>query len=421
MPTFRCARCGYTTTSTNLPEDWIEAKGLNYCENCWVECEVCGERVMRGDAYSVRNQDDEATYVCLDCMPAWTDYYDEDGGEYRLRSEPKNIPPTKKLEIEIRHCQDCRETDCGKCPKHMRLYAKAMEEERRQLWVTDVTRGGYHDCGHSHHKATPLLAEHENPYLLYGIEREFVFNTEEDINEITKKYIEATKGLFVAEYDRSVSDIGNGAEFISRPTSFAKWNELEDILMNGEEVLERYNVREVRGCGLHVHISKKFFKAVKDKDYNDILSDLDWIFQFFQPEIEALSQRPYTDYCMSKKARINRMILQNRLGFNLEGLRLGRGNLTRSSGSGDTHHDAIIETDKTVEIRTFKSLAKTKDILAILEFVRSVAHFVRDEKDVEGKYFSDIIFYKESPHLRKYVAKHRINTERKLETTLEVL
>jgi hypothetical protein len=97
-----------------------------------------------------------------------------------------------------------------------------------------------------------------------------------------------------------------------------------------------------------------------------------------------------------------------------------KGKLTVSQGSGITHHDCIIETPKTIEARTFCSTIKVEEILATIEFCRSLAHAARNRTGLTDKTFGDIMFTKESPHLLQYIQKMKLDTSRKLKNKLEV-
>ena len=270
----------------------------------------------------------------------------------------------------------------------------------------------------------------ENPYLYYGVELETLWSERSNREAIVAEFIKATNGLFVAEYDRSVDELGCnmnmwGAEFISRPLSYKQWTNPTtiELLQKGLEVLKKTGgpIDQPEGCGLHVHMSKVFFEKNTKKRVKDIKSDMDWFFQYFQPEMEKLSRRPYTQYCASKAFRIQRNQIDNNIMFGIKGkLTMEKGELTVSRGQGITHHDCVIETPKTIEARTFKSTLDMNTILATIEACRGLAHAARNRTELTERTFGDILFSKDSKYLIPYIEHIHLDTSRVLKTKMEV-
>ena len=99
---------------------------------------------------------------------------------------------------------------------------------------------------------------------------------------------------------------------------------------------------------------------------------------------------------------------------------LQKGKITQSMGAGDTHHDAIIQTERTIEVRTFKATTNTEEILATIEFCRAIAHAARNMKLTTKNTLADVIYCKDSKYLQPYVDKLKVNTEVKFANKLEV-
>ena len=405
----RCERCGRWFTSSEYFEE-VYRDYDNY-EGYW--CEVC-----QRETNCEWNEDDERMYI--------------NRGDNRMQ---KFLKPDGLLAKGRLDCPDCMDSDEGWCPRHLKEKIKEMEDEATTLWVYDTERRNYHEAGHNRFKKLKYRMKHEHPLLFYGIELEVLWDRNKGTYErVVKEFIEATGGLFVAEYDRSVDDRGNmlghyiGAEFISRPTSYKRWIDKDTItkLDNGMKVLKKYGAINPMddGCGLHVHMSKAFFENKTKKKVSDIKSDMDWFFQYFQPEIEKISRRPYGQYCASKAFRLQNSsndFRNNNTMFGIKGkFVMEKGKLTVSQGSGITHHDCVIETPKTIEARTFRSTIETNEILATIEFCRGLAHAARNRVGLTGKTFGDIMFTKESPYLLQYVQKMKLDTSRQLKTKLEV-
>lgn len=162
-------------------------------------------------------------------------------------------------------------------------------------------------------------------------------------------------------------------------------------------------------------------QQTQKKDKQQIKDDIDWIFQYYQKEIEAISGRPYTEYCTSKKDRIKESIpmLTADLGVNIV-VSVKKGRLPSTNESNRNHHYAIVDTGRTIEIRTFKSTLDVDKILATIQFCRAIAHSARNMKLNSKTTFGDIIHYKEGAQLTQLVQKLKLDTTKKLKDTVEV-
>lgn len=436
-----CGCCGGRFPKDEL--EWSESQDMYICDHCREEhyerCQFCDQLYdQENDEGSfVLNRADNCEYwACDRCMEEQNRRgrarYNEDAGRWEFHPDgteegnmfQEHLHP--KVWNEIAECPDC----CGsnnRCARCLEKMAKEAKAEETTLWVYDTSPRSYHQSNHNHFKETKLRQPHEHPFLYYGVEWEVLFNSSVNINTITKEFIEATNGLFVAEFDRSVADQGNGIEFISRPLSYKKWMEEStyQLLQAGRAVLEKYHLLKPQpvGCGLHVHMSLQFFERNTKKSVKKIKSDIDWMFQIFQPEIEKISQRPYTKYCASKAYRLKQVMgnIRSGYGFNLNPqVTISKGNLTQSMGSGDTHHDAIIQTYKTIEVRTFKSPTEIEEILATIEFCRCIAHAARNMELNTKTTLGDIVWCKDSKYLPEFIKKTKVDTEKKFDNKLEV-
>lgn len=470
----RCADCGfeaeYQSEQDAYDDNWWQSEsGEWYCEDCYSHCDDCDDTFPNRDMTYMENLDrnvcdgcienyrhcdhcnnwalehetwtiivnNQEEFWCPDCKNRadannelrWEDEYiiyapqNNQSGEGHTYQQ--NLHP--EVWAEIRNCKECHERG-DKCPKCLKREAEEKEAEETNLWIYNDNASPYHSPLNFKFKATKYREKHEHPFLYYGIENELLFNSREPIDKIAKEYIQATGGLFVAEYDRSVTNLGNGIEFISKALSYKKWSseEVYQRLEAGNKVLEKYHAfrPQSEGCGLHVHMSLRFFEENTKKKVKEIKSDIDWIFQIFQPEMEKFSRRKYTRYCASKAYRLKEImknLRNNGYGFNLNPtMTLTKGNITQSLGSGDTHHDAIIQTNKTIEIRTFRSTIETEEILATIEFCRAIAHAARNMKLTKDTTLGDILYCKDSKYLDGYIKKYKIDTNAKFANKLEV-
>lgn len=435
--------CYCDTECPSRDGEWSDAIDGFVCDHCaeneCVRCDLCNSLESNDEYYTVIDTRGCEIVICHHCFNQRRDNGTlvEINGEWRMRNmevETSNSNGfTTQINLhpdiweEIHRCPDCS-NESQKCAKCLRRMAKEIEEEETNLWIYDDMPRSYHHSLHAHFKETKLRQKHEHPLLFYGIELEVLFNSREPIEKIAKEFIDATGGLFVAEFDRSVSDAGNGIEFISRALSYKKWMEEStyQYLQAGKAVLEKYHAYSPQPdtCGLHVHMSLAFFERNTKKKVKEIKSDIDWMFQIFQSEIEKISQRKYTRYCASKAFRCRQVFSGARMSnyaFNLNPkIELRKGELTISAGSGDTHHDAIIQTYKTIEVRTFKSTIIVEEILATIEFCRCVAHAARNKELTNKNTLADIVWCKDSKYLPEFLKKTKVDTTKKYDNKLEV-
>lgn len=421
-----CNECGDPVD----PDYAHRQDGDYYCETCRRHahrtCDRCGRR---GSTMTIRtiinpntHQSERICHTCRNEMRINYNRYPETTEEELMNSNGHIYQ--ENFGEQFSRCPECID-EVEMCSRCMTKRAEQRQQEETNLWVYDTRVQQYHDGSHEKFKGLKYRDEHEHPFLYYGVELELLFNSDESIDEIAKDFIKATKGMFVAEYDRSVSNAGNGCEFISRPMSYKKWTskETEQLLKEGFHAIQKYNPLnpQTDGCGIHVHMSRIFFERNTTKDIAKIKSDMDWIFQIFQPEIEALSRRKYTMYCASKAFKIKQQLQGNPATKFLKGkINLMRETQVNECQIGTNHHDCIVLAHRTIEIRTFKSSTDPRYIISIIELCRAIAHAARNLDLNKDTKFSDIIFAKDSNYLPDLVRKEKIDINKKFDNELEV-
>lgn len=291
-------------------------------------------------------------------------------------------------------------------------------------FITDTQYRGYHNDDHNAFKCLYLRLPDEPLQSLYiGVELELEFdrskvqvyddpdNERNRINKYLEKFSKITNGMFVYERD---STIENGVELISRPTSYGYWVDPDTVerLAKGFEYLASVGalVKQPHNVGMHVHVRKKFFTSKED------MRDFDWLFSKFQPEIERLGGRKYTDFCNSKtnKVRAQAKIFP----YHVDDLVEIQSKITIKRGGSIPmfdHHSAVNETGKTLEVRVFNSTIDYKEFLARIELVRAFAFAARDSHK-DGRTLSEILHAVDNKYLNEYVdvvvAKCKENKQR---------
>lgn len=339
-------------------------------------------------------------------------------------------------ELKPTTCKSCQADGCGtygECEQCLRNRAWNKEYIETHLFKCDEYFRNYHAGGkHDTFKQTVFRMPGEKPYLYYGIEIEVKFDeevmrvfytdddgyedesqTSDDCEKMLKEFTEATNGMFIYERDGSLY---NGVEFISRPTSYARWIDKDTIakLEAGIEVLKKWGAYDDQPDtnGMHVHISRKFFDYGEQdgEKRRKMYQDMDWLFQYYQSELEKIADRKYTQYCQSKMAKI-----KSEYGIGTQNNRDSRWNVEleikgkmKKGGSmadGD-HYSAVSISGRTIEGRIFKSTIDVAHIIGNIEVMRNFSHVVRNE-EIVGKTLNDILHTKDNMYLDQVLNETR--------------
>lgn len=420
-------------------DDCFYNEGGYYCERC--ECTHWSENSERTDVKVYYTNGNSGTEVwCEECArqdAEWNE--DEERYEYYCRDRNttqqsiiKKHPDGWKQEC----CEYCTAGGCyqrGNCEKCLKAQAENKELKETSLWVYDTrfSMHFYHPGDHVQFKETIYRKKGEHPFLYYGIEHEVQFDpfktSERDLPEIAKTFIEIMKGRCVSESDSSIF----GIEFIYRPMSYNTIidPEFRQDLKKGYQYLISKGaiIKQPENAGIHIHMSRKFFERNTKKNPDEINKDLDWVFQYYQQEIEKVSQRKYTIYCQSKAENVSRFLRFSNVGVLESGISL-KAELTKSplilgDRGGDYHHAVIAMRNQTIEVRSFKSTLDPNELLSYVQFVRNIAHTVRN-KDITKITFQDLLDAKDSPELDEYIRKLKKNkdfkTDKKIKDKIEL-
>lgn len=253
----------------------------------------------------------------------------------------------------------------------------------------------------------------EHPYLYYGIEIELEFPSNDvNKNDIAETMIKASGGLFTASRDGSLN---NGIEFYTRPMSYLALTakETKEKLDKFFETARQYGITNVsqRTASMHIHVSNEFFENA-GKDPEAMKANMAWTVEYFRDTVSGVVGREPNGYC---RKMYERLIMNDIDQYTEIHVRKGR--------VPSHHYDAVTmgQTGKTLEIRLFAPPFDTEHMLAMVEFVRNLAHASREE-DLEGRTLGEILSSKSSPHLDAYLKRINVNTynTEKLKNTLKI-
>ena len=288
--------------------------------------------------------------------------------------------------------------------------AKFMNHLETTLIPQKIRPDNYHHPLHDNFKARKYRLPDEHPYLYYGAEIEIDLPSGRNRITFAETICMVSEGLFVAERDASIP---NGVEFITRPMSYKAWtsDKVTQLLDKVFDVMDKWGANTINQehSGLHIHMSKKFFNKSKTKTTDQQLQDLAWIFEFYNKEIAQFSRRELNEFCQTREYKVkNQFARKNDINNIKMKIQLEKDGLIKSTGSGDSHHHIIAETNQTVEIRSFKTVTNTGSLLAAIEFSRNIAHYVRNYT-TEGKNLQQILSAKRSPYLDEYMKQRKLD------------
>ena len=311
----------------------------------------------------------------------------------------------------------------GHCKRCLQNIADNNEWIDTNLFIYDTSFRNYHSGAHEPFKAAKLRMPDEKPRLYYGLEVEVEFNedtvsvcdarngydgAEEYVRKTLNTFSEKTHGLFCYEEDGSLD---NGIEFISRPCSYKFWTDPKTV----EMLKDGFDYLIGRGAfteqpsqnGLHIHISKAFFTAPAAPDKKKQVAEecyksFDWLFQYYQKELELIGERKYGQYCGSKTDKLRQALRADSvsLGSNVSFATETKVTLKKGGmpACGD-HEFAVNSTNNTIEARIFKSTVLVERMLAYVEIMRNFSHYVREGQATDT--LDGILHTKENQYLDK--------------------
>lgn len=233
-----------------------------------------------------------------------------------------------------------------------------------------------------------------------------------DLGDVVTRVLKLGKGLFTGERDGSLEE-GYSVELVSRPLSKRAWHSktIQSILKDVTDYLKEagaYTDQPTEN-GFHIHISRKFFEVNQAQTCAEMQKDLNWVFQRYQEEIEAIGGRRYNRWCSSVKMNVKEELLNN-YGVTVDKCHIDKSTLRLPYAD---HQKAFIESNSgyTYEARVFHSTLDPVRILACIEFMSNISHGARDNA-LEGKTFGQITRYKDAPNLQNLI--ERIKQKQKL-------
>ena len=322
-------------------EESFESDGNVYSKTMCIECEDCGDVVLRSDTHTVYHGN-ESVEVCNDCIGNYTECYI--CGRYHEIDELRSLVDGGYI------CDNCFDrgdytqcVDCGDVVSYDRSY----------------NYNGDTLCEECYHNRQPLSVINEYSYkpspnfmsekdesteLYFGMEVEVIAKNEDEFEQAAKEVQERLGERVYLKHDGSLDE--GGFEIVTHPGTFAFWQKHPLAI----EDLPIYSYKNA-STGIHVHVSRN---ALRKIDIAKILyffalpSNLDLIYK--------IAQRSETHYCQKQN----------------------KGEVLNDLQHHNERYKAInLQNKNTIEFRIFKGNTKDEAIKRIIQFCHAMVMFVK--------------------------------------------
>lgn len=399
-----CAACGCIID----PENAITIDGETYCEDCAVECSLCGEYHLRDEMtetedglvceYCLNNEYGycescetwqrtiylnwcyaEDCYVCDDCLNNGDNYRRCDRCDDIYRTDSLNVVYINEYDNELwcDHCREYHANYCDECGREFDDQYVTVENECCEYCENtsqncdDINSWkaprGVRNYGY---KPNPCFCPTEAKNdICFGFELEMEDhrNNGNNVNE-DADYMNDTLGFTYCKHDGSLT---NGIELVSHPATLEYLMERKETFRRVfDEMIDRgYTSHNNKNCGLHVHISlKPLLEANEDAVSNLII---------------------VVDNLWDKLVRFSRRTEEqlNSWASRYDSKQHKPKNVAKEAKKRCGRYMAINQTNKhTVEIRIFRGTLKAETFLATLQIVQRLVDVSIECKDPEKAY-----------------------------------
>lgn len=380
-----CSRCGAVQEEH---EGAYKVDGEYICQDCFEDvyniCSYCGEYHPREESILTVNNE----VICENCFSDRFVMCDDcDRAVIRYRSF--------EVEDERLICEECRDENyryCGECGRLFR--DEDLHEIGDNIYMcsscadTAGVIGDYHHTRANHF----YRANGENTTRFIGVELEVEARGGQDRFNAARDILDVLGRNFIeCKHDGSLCD---GFEIVTQPATLAyhrlqNYREaLEGLISNGMRSHDGGN------CGLHFHISKKFFEDENGDQWNNI-AKLIVMSHYLWEDIVKFSRRDYNQINdWAKKNDYNEMWTVGEV----------------IDCNDSNRYQAINITNRhTVEFRFMRGTLRYKTFLASLEWVErftdyAVIHSMEDCFNVTW----DKLFSGASPNFKEYALSRGI-------------
>ena len=406
-----CSKCG---AEINVVLDKFAINmnnGETYpiCKNCiadLIECDHCGEYISPEDATLV-NHAGRDVHVCSTCLSSWYTKCNTCGKYFYNNSYEIGYHKVNGEYIDI--CNDCLSqiAFCDNC--HERFTEVIVNEiteqslckkciEKMNRYSTNTKVYSYH---HSPRTYVKKYVDGDNDKIFFGVELECSLGDYDP----TEMEWWCGKGLIFLELDGSIGD--NGVETITQPCTLKYHQELfgwEDFCASFENMgFKSHNVWRssagvihagppTRGdkpaCGLHIHISRRTIPLTMP-------TKLDWLIVNGWDFFSAIGRRreiyhwdrPSEERKFSAAKNVQSQYDSRTTRYpNCAARIYDRNNYLFNRVYTSRYQPVNTRSTDTVEIRFPRGSLKHTTILATIEMIHSLIHYLSNMsiKDMKG-------------------------------------
>lgn len=398
----KCACCESVIAS----EDYYEVDGKLYCFDCMTMCESCSTPHLKDSMIWANLSDGNQGYVCEECIE------DEDNFFYCSHCEEYYPVSQRWGEFEGQYvCQVCgieHYDVCQRCDNVIRradAYFNSETDETLCFECYEESLNKLENVIENYsYKIEPTFLGNAPDNCYLGVELEVDNTSDKYDNELIYKAAvklnEEYSDRLVLKHDGSLVrgfEITTDACSLDFHTNDFGWEEIMDIC-------KRHTLRSenTSSCGLHCHISRKFFGETQEEQDLNIAKLMLLTSKFYNSHILKFSRRKDSDlrWCMKPDMNYD--------DYDTETTVVDKLKVCKSRG----RYFAInVENYHTVEYRIFKGSLNFETFLASLQFV---VEFSRCAKrislaDIPTITWRDIfVSLEEFPQLKAYLKRKEL-------------
>lgn len=381
----KCFNCEENFSGDKL----TEVNGELYCSECmdenFISCEKCRELIHIDDYIEAGNGDIICEY-CLD------DHYTkcDDCGEYFPNDDVY-------YDGNIHLCENCMQDyyTCQNCGEYVHENDTfCYDGEVYCQYCYERIKPFIHDY---HYKPEPIFYGEGKKYFGIEIEIDGGGEDNEKAENITQN-INYSKEHVYCKHDGSLDE---GFEIVTHPMSYNYITKIKNDfrIMMEAAINEGYVSHNAETCGLHIHVSRRFFGECEEQQDLHI-SKILFLIEKHWNKMVIFSRRT--------EAQLNRWASR----YCEEGESLNSNNILEKAKISGRYHAINLENEHTIEFRFFRGTLKFNTFIATIQFVHHLTDLAKNLslQETQSLQWDKIVNINENeyPELAQYLRERKL-------------
>jgi len=396
----KCANCNSICNGKEM----YQVKDKYYCRDCMSVCDNCGKLELLDNLTTVDVDTSREQRVCYECLSSDDFFYCSSCEEYYTRNYHWGYYQGNHI------CEYCSEDYriCDICNNVFHnddmTYSERTEEnlchncyELKNGRLQELLEDYYY-------KPTPVFYGESPDNCYLGVELEVDNNKNPDPSKsynAAKTLIDTYENYLYLKRDGSLSE-NSGFEIVTFPCSLSfhmhefGWQDIMRICRENNLLSN-----DTSNCGLHVHLSRKYFGDTQEIQDLHIAKLLLLVSKFYTTHILKFSRRKPEElrWCGNPDMCFDFLDDEKTIVDKLK----------RCKDKG--RYQAInLENEDTIEFRIFKGSLNINTFLASLQFVVEISRYAKQTPllDIPTTKWGDIFMSTEYPELKEYLKRKEL-------------